>query len=294
MGEEMLMPYIRQCAHDLKSMGAALHRKAMDYLRLYMIIGGMPQAIQAYIDTQDFAEVDRVKRNILNLYRNDIYQYAGDDAPKVVQIFDSIPSQLQRREKRFRIGEVRKGARTRDFANAFFWLDESRVVNVCYAATEPSVGLKLHRDDSRYKLYFGDTGLLISHSFDEAEIQSDELYRKLMLGKLEINKGMFVENIVAQMFRANRKQLYYYSNVDNMDSKKNMEIDFLIRKPFVTSRHNICPVEVKSTKRYTTSSLDKFRKRYGNYLHSAYIFHSSDVKVTDEIIYLPLYMAAVL
>ncbi|MDI9522619.1 MAG: AAA family ATPase [Bacteroidota bacterium] len=294
MGEEMLMPYIRERAHDLKPMGAALHRKAMDYLRLYMIIGGMPQAIQAYIDTKDFTEVDRVKRNILNLYRNDIYQYAGDDAPKVVQIFDSIPSQLQRREKRFRIGKVKKGARTREFANAFFWLDESRVVNICYAATEPTIGLKLHRDDSRYKLYFGDTGLLISHSFDEAEIQSDELYRKLMLGKLEINKGMFVENIVAQMFRANRKQLYYYSNVDHTNFENNMEIDFLIRKPIITSRHNICPVEVKSTQRYTTSSLDKFRKKYGNYLHTSYILHSSDVRVTNEVTYLPLYMAATL
>lgn len=122
MGEDMLMPYIRECAHNLEPMGAALHRKAMDYLRLYMIVGGMPQAIQAFVDTQDFTEVDRVKRNILNLYRNDIYQYAGTDAPKVVQIFDSIPSQLQRREKRFRIGKVKKGARTREFANAFFGL----------------------------------------------------------------------------------------------------------------------------------------------------------------------------
>jgi len=144
------------------------------------------------------------------------------------------------------------------------------------------------------KLYFGDTGLLISHSFDEAEIQSDELYRKLMLGKLEINKGMFVENIVAQMFRANRKQLYYYSNVDHTNFENNMEIDFLIRKPIITSRHNICPVEVKSTQRYTTSSLDKFRKKYGNYLHTSYILHSSDVRVTNEVTYLPLYMAATL
>ena len=181
-----------------------------------------------------------------------------------------------------------------EFANAFFWLDESRGVNICYAATEPSIGLKLHRDDSRYKLYFGDTGLLISHSFDEAEIQSDELYRKLMLGKLEINKGMFVENIVAQMFRANRKQLYYYSNVDHTNFENNMEIDFLIRKPVITSRHNICPVEVKSTQRYTTSSLDKFREKYGSYLHTSYILHSSDVRVTNEVTYLPLYMAATL
>jgi predicted AAA+ superfamily ATPase len=115
-----------------------------------------------------------------------------------------------------------------------------------------------------------------------------------MLGKLEINKGMFVENIVAQMFRANQKQLYYYSNVDHTNFENNMEIDFLIRKPVITSRHNICPVEVKSTQRYTTSSLDKFRKKYGSYLHTSYILHSSDARVTNDIKYLPLYMAATL
>jgi len=294
MGEEMLMPFIRECFEKKQSLGAALHRKTMDYMRLYMIVGGMPQAINEYIESKNFVEVDHVKRNILALYRNDIYNYAGEDAPKVVKIFDAIPGQLQRHEKRFRIGDLQKGARTRDYQNAFFWLEESRVANTCFAATEPSIGLKLNRDDARYKLYFGDTGLLISHCFDEAEIKSDELYRKLVLDKLEINMGMLVENIVAQIFRASGKQLYYFSSNNRENSEENMEIDFLIRKPNVTNRHNICPVEVKSTTRYTTSSLEKFRKKFANELHTSYIIHDGDLKEEDGIMYLPLYMASLL
>lgn len=294
MDQEMLMDFIKDCFTNGTPLGAKLHRTAMDFLRLYMIVGGMPQAILEYKKSEDFVEVDHVKRNILTLYRNDIYQYAGEDAPKVVKIWDTVPSQLQRHEKRFRISDVKAGARTRDYANAFFWLDEARVVNPCYGATEPSIGLKLNRDDAKYKLYMGDTGLLISHAFDEAEIQSAELYRKLLLDKLEINKGMLVENIVAQMFRASDKKLYYYSSIDKEDSENTMEIDFLIRKPIVTSKHNICPVEVKSTQRYTTSSLDKFRKKFKSYLHTSYIIHSGDYKQENDIVYLPLYMTPLL
>ena len=293
MGEDMLMPFIADCYNKQQPLGSALHRKAMDYMRLYMIVGGMPQAVSEYVETKDFVEVDHIKRNILELYRNDIYKYSGDDAPKVVRIWDSVPSQLQRHEKRFRIGDLQKGARTRDYANAFFWLNEARVVNTCYAATEPSIGLKLNADESKYKLYVGDTGLLISHAFDEDEIKSEEIYRKLMLDKLEINKGMLVENLVAQMFRANHRQLYFYSKT-SPDRNEHMEIDFLIRKPIVTNKHNICPVEVKSSQRYTVSSLMKFRKKFDSHLYVSYVIHSGDFKIENDIVYLPLYMTPLL
>jgi len=292
--EQMLMDYIRDCFEKGQPLGAKLHRKAMDYLRLYMIVGGMPQAILEYLESRDFMEVDHVKRNILELYRNDMYQYAAIDAPKVVQIWDTIPAQLQRKEKRFRIGALKKGARKRDYANAFFWLDEARVVIPCYAATEPSIGLKLNQDDAKYKLYVADTGLLISHAFSEVEIDSSELYRKLLLGKLELNKGMLVENLVAQMFCASGKKLYYFSQLDKSNKENTMEIDFLIRKPIVTSKHNICPIEVKSTQRYTKTSLEKFTKKYDTYLHTSYVIHSGDYKHENHIIYLPLYMASLL
>lgn len=290
LGEDMMMGFVRDCFERHCSLGAALHRKMMDYLRLYMIVGGMPQAVLEYVDTKDFAEVDRTKRNILDLYRQDIFHYASHCADKVVRIFDEIPSQLQRHEKRFRIGSLQKGARTRDYADAFFWLDESRVVNVCYAATEPSIGLKLNRDEAKYKLYMGDTGLLISHAFDENDIESESLYRKLMLGKLEINQGMMVENLVAQMLRSTGKKLYFYSKSDVVDAENNMEVDFLVRKPSVTSRHNICPLEVKSGARYTLSSINKFGRKFAEQMATPYVLHSADYAEKDGIVYLPLYM----
>ncbi len=290
LGDDMMMDFARDCFERHCPLGAALHRKMMDYLRLYMIVGGMPQAVLEYVGTKDFAEVDRTKRNILDLYRQDIFHYASHCADKVVRIFDEIPSQLQRHEKRFRIGSLQKGARTRDYADAFFWLDESRVVNVCYAATEPSIGLKLNRDEAKYKLYMGDTGLLISHAFDENDIESESLYRKLMLGKLEINQGMLVENLVAQMLRSTGKKLYFYSKSDVVDAENNMEVDFLVRKPSVTSRHNICPLEVKSGARYTLSSIHKFGKKFAEQIATPYVLHSADYAEKDGIVYLPLYM----
>ncbi len=294
LGEDSLMPFVEDCFVKKQAVGAALHRKLMDYLRLYMIVGGMPQAVNEYVESKDFDNVDHIKRNILNLYRNDIYNYAYNDASKVVRIFDSVPGQLQRHEKKFRIGDLQKGARTRDYQNALFWLDESRIINTCYAATEPSIGLKLNRDDARYKLYFADTGLLVSHSFDENEILSEKLYAKLLLDKIEINKGMLVENLVAQMFKASGKRLYYYAQSNRYNSEENMEIDFLIRKPVVTTRHNICPVEVKSSNNYKTSSLIKFRNKFNQYLDTCYVLHSSDLKEDNGILYLPLYMTPLL
>ena len=294
LGENDMMDFVRECFERQMPLGQALHRKMMNILRLYMIVGGMPQAVLEYISTQDFDRVDLTKQRILDLYRQDIYNYAGHQAEKVVRVWDTVSGELQRKEKRFRIGSVKKGARMRDYESALFWLNEARVVIPCYNSTEPNIGLKMNVDYSKFKLYVNDTGLLLSHAFREGKKGMQELYRKLMLGKLEFNKGMMVENLVAQMLSTTGKRLYYYSNSDKEDSSERMEIDFLIRKPSVTSKHNICPVEVKSTQRYTTSSLDKFRNKFNSYLHTSYVIHSGDLKREDGIVYLPLYMASLL
>ncbi len=294
MGDEMMMPFIRECFIRKEPLGQALHRKAMDYMRQYIIVGGMPQAVAKYIETKDFNRVDRIKRDIIDLYRADIKKYARGYESKVVKIFDTIPGQLQKHEKKFRLSSLKQRARFREYESSFLWLEESMVVNVCYAATEPSVGLRLKEDDSTLKCYMCDTGLLISHAFDERTIVSDELFRKLMLGKLEINKGMWVENIVAQMLKASGHELYFFSKYSKENSEETMEVDFLIRKPVVTSRHNISPIEVKSTTNYTTSSLTKFRKKYSNLLDVSYIIHSGDLRKENDIIYLPLYMTPLL
>ena len=294
MGDEMMMPYIRECFAKKQPLGQSLHRRAMDYFRQYLIVGGMPQAVNKYVETKNFEKTDRVKRDILDLYRADIRKYAKGYESKVVRIFETLPGQLQKHEKKFRLSALKKGARLRQYESSFQWLEDAMVVNVCYAASEPSVGLKLKEDDSTLKCYMGDTGLLISLAFDESTIAHEELFRKLMLDKLEINKGMLVENIVAQMLKTAGHELYFFSSYSKDDSEETMEIDFLIWKPIISSRHNISPIEVKSGKNYTTTSLDKFYKKYNKQLSNAFIIHSGDVKEVDGVVYLPLYMTPLL
>ena len=294
MGEEMLMPFIKDCFERKKPLGQLMHRRAMDYFRLYMIVGGMPQAVEKYVETRDFAKVDKLKRRILELYRSDISKYAKGYDTKVKSIFEEIPSQLQKHEKKFRLSALKEGARARDYETAFFWLDDAMIINSCYNTTEPNVGLNLNKDTNTMKCYMADTGLLISHAFDANEIVSEDLYSKILLDKLEMNSGMIVENIVAQMLRTAGHKLFFYSNASMTDKDSRMEIDFLIAKSKITTRHNISPIEVKSSARYTLTSLRKCIAKYGSYLSTAYVIHPADLKEEDNIVYLPLYMCPLL
>ena len=294
MGEEMLMPFIKDCFERKKPLGQLMHRRAMDYFRLYMIVGGMPQAVEKYVETRDFAKVDKLKRRILDLYRSDISKYAKGYDTKVKSIFEEIPSQLQKHEKKFRLSALKEGARARDYETAFFWLDDAMIINSCYNTTEPNVGLNLNKDTNTMKCYMADTGLLISHAFDANEIVSEDLYRKILLDKLEMNSGMIVENIVAQMLRTAGHKLFFYSNASMTDKDSRMEIDFLIAKSKITTRHNISPIEVKSSVRYTLTSLRKCIAKYGSYLSTAYVIHPADLKEEDNIVFLPLYMCPLL
>lgn len=293
MGNDLLMPYLQGCFEKLQPVGQALHRKAMDLFRQYLVVGGMPQVVLSYVKTKDFAAVELVKRQILQLYRNDIQKYANNMEAKVTTIFDELPSQLQRHEKRFRLSAISPNARMREYEEAFFWLSDSGVVNCCYNTTEPSLGLSLNMERSTVKCYMGDTGLLISHAFDDKGKVPVEVYQKLILGKLETNEGMLTENIVAQMLKASGHRLFFYSRSDS-NPEERMEIDFLIRKSKVNNRHNISPIEVKSGRNYTLSSLKKCMAKYAPYLSTSYVLHTGDIKQEDGIVYLPLYMAPLL
>ncbi len=291
---ETLMPIIRNCCEKRKPVGQALHRKAMDYFRQYMIVGGMPQAVARYVETHDFDSVDRVKRGILDLYRADIVKHAAGYEMKVAQIFDDIPAQLQKHDKKFKLSSLKKEARFRDYDDALFWLSDAMITNVCYNSTAPSIGLKLNMDRMTLKCYMADTGLLISQAFDENGIVSEEIYKKLLFDKLEFNKGMIVENIVAQMLTAAGHKLYFYANSSREDVTERMEIDFLIAKSKTSSRHNISPIEVKSGKNYTLTSLKKFMSKYAEQTYTPYILHTGDLKEENGIVYLPLYMTPLL
>lgn len=293
MGNDVLMPFIKNCFEKRKAVGAALHRQIMTYFRKYLIVGGMPQAVLKFVATENFEETDRIKRNIINLYRNDIIKHAAGYERKVESIFDEIPGQLQKHEKKFKLASVEKGARFRDYEDALFWLDDAMITNPCYNADEPNIGLKMSSSKNTLKCYMADTGLLISHCFDENGIVSEQLYKKLLFDKLEVNEGMFMENIVAQMLRAAGHKLYFYS-VSSRTAENRMEIDFLIAKKDVTSRHNISPIEVKSGQRYTMNSLRKFLMKYKEYLAEAYVVHTQDLKQEDGITFIPVYMVPLL
>lgn len=292
-GNEMLMDLVRQMFEQKKPVGQAFHRQLMDAFRLYMIVGGMPQSVLKYVETRDFAEVDAVKRDILGIYRNDIFSYAGDQADKVVSIFDQIPSQLSKHEKKFRLSALKPGARYRDWDDAFFWLKDAHVANICYNSTEPNVGLRINESRTTLKCYLNDTGLLISQAFDERGVVSSEIYQKLLFGKLEADLGMMVENVVAQMLVAAGHHLYFFGKSSEKKEER-MEIDFLLLKSKVTSRHNIIPIEVKSGKNYTLSSLSKFMGLYAENITSPIVLHPADLKQENGVTYLPLYMTPLL
>lgn len=289
MGNDMLMPYITQCYEKRQPLGA-LHRKALDYFRPYMIVGGMPQAVQTFVQSRDFDKVDRVKRGILQVYTNDISKYAEGVEHKVKSIFDQIPAQLQKHEKKFRLSALEPGAAYRDYDDAFFWLADAGIVNICYNCTAPNVGLRLNMERNTLKCYMADTGLLISHAFDEKGKVPVEIYQKLLLNKLEVNQGMIVENIVAQMLAANNHKLYFYTNSSRDNASDRMELDFLTAKSKLTTRHNITPIEVKSSQRYTLSSLRKCMDKFGEYLTTPIVLSGNDLKEEAGIIFLPLYM----
>lgn len=289
MGNDMLMPYVIQCYEKRQPLGA-LHRKALDFFRTYMIVGGMPQAVQAFVQFRDFDKVDRIKRGILQVYTNDISKYAEGVEHKVKSIFDQIPAQLQKHEKKFRLSALEPGAAYRDYDDAFFWLADAGIVNICYNCTAPNVGLRLNMERNTLKCYMADTGLLISHAFDEKGKVPVDIYQKLLLNKLEVNQGMIVENIVSQMLAANNHRLYFYTNSSRDNASDRMEIDFLTAKSKLTSRHNITPIEVKSSQRYTLSSLRKCIDKFGEYLTTPIVLHGNDLKEENGILFLPLYM----
>ncbi|HBA50324.1 MAG TPA: ATPase [Lachnospiraceae bacterium] len=286
MGDEATVPYLRQCFEELRPLGQALHRRVMNDFRQYILVGGMPQAVMAYLETKNFEDADRVKKRILTLYRQDITKFAGGYEAKVLSIFDELPSQLSKTEKKYKLSSIDKEARFRDYENAFMWLTEAMVVNNCYNATDPTVGLSMSGEYTTRKCYMADTGLLVSHTFMDDRFMDNDLYRDILLDRMHVNEGMLMENIVSQELRASGHRLYFYSRSDTDNRENHMEIDFLIRK-----KRKICPVEVKSGTYRKHSSLDKFRSKFSGKIGQAYILYTKDILVREDVAHLPLYMA---
>lgn len=289
MGDEATYPLIRQCFKLKMPLGASLHRKIMNDFRQYILVGGMPQSVLAYRDGKNFEASDTAKHRILKLYRNDVAKFAEGYEDKVFAVFDNIPEQLSRKEKKYKLSSLSKQARFRTYEDSFIWLNEAMIVNACFNATDPHIGLALSADSTTQKCYMADTGLLVTHTFKDNKFTANELYRAILLDKLNINEGMLIENVVSQMLRLKRERLYFYSRSDSKHRENHMEIDFLI-----TEEGKVCPVEVKSGNYRSHSSLDKFRTRFASVIGSSYILYTKDLMIKDGIVHLPLYMAELL
>ena len=292
-GETSMMDVIRSSFAAREPLGS-LHRRAMDVFRTYMLVGGMPQSVRKYVETHDFDKVDRIKRDILGLYRNAIAKYAGSQALKVQRMWDAIPAQLSRHEKSYNLADLDPNARMREYEEPAFWLKDAMTCNFCYNATEPNLGLSLSADHTTFKCYMADTGLLVSHAFDENELALEEVHKRLLTGDLSVNEGMFMENIVSQMLVASGRKLYFYSRADPRDRKERMEIDFLVAKSKLARLHNVSAIEVKSGKRVRHASLGKFQAKFSDYLAEPFLFHAADTRLAGAMRYLPLYMASCL
>lgn len=286
MGDEATVPLIRRCFETRKPLGQPLHRKVMNDFRQYLLVGGMPQAVLAYLDGKNFEAADEAKRRILRLYRDDVSKFAEGYEDKVFAIFDGIPGQLSKKEKKYTLSSLDKNARFRTFEDSFIWLSEAMVVNTCFNATDPNVGLALSADHKKQKCYMADTGLLVTLTFMDKSYTDNELYRAILFDKMDINEGMLMENMVGQILRTNGHKLYFYSRSDNEHRENHMEIDFLI-----TEGKKISPIEVKSGNYRSHSSLDKFRTKFSSKVGQSYILYTKDVMTKDNILHLPLYMA---
>ena len=289
MNDEVTMPIVRNSYESLKPLGT-LHRDIFRKFREYMCVGGMPQAVVKYMDSKDFEKVDFAKKEIIELYRNDIKNQEEENKIYVGNILKNIPSELSKHEKSstFKLTHVDKNARYREYSGPLHWLRDAMIINEARNVTDPSPALTLNMDEERFKCYLLDTGLLINLSFGDGSYLDNEFYKAILTDKLHINEGMFVENVVAQCLRSNGHKILFYIEY-NEKGKPVMEIDFLIRKD-----RKVIPIEAKSGKTFAIKSLQKFKAKFTNRVGLQYVLHDGDVKRDGEIIYLPYYMATIL
>ena len=285
MGDKTTMPLQKQLFDKKMSMGDELNRAKMRDLRLYMLVGGMPQAVSKYLETKNLRAVDAIKRKIIELYIEDFRKI--DKNGKIGRLFQAIPSMLSRNVTRFHPTSIIKGLPSDKMEDLIAALEESKTVNFCYHVTDPQVGLPLTEDRERFKLYVGDTGLMVTLAFWDKRFMENELYSKLLSDKLSANLGYVYENLIAQMLRAAGNKLYYHTWPK--DESHNYEIDFLLSRGA-----KICPIEVKSSNHKSHVSLDEFCKKYSSRISNRYLLYTKDLRKDGETLMTPVYMTGLL
>jgi predicted AAA+ superfamily ATPase len=285
LDEEKIIGVIKEHFKTFSPLDNPTHIKLSRIFREYMLVGGMPRAVIEYLNTKDFLKVDLIKRDILSLYRSDTSQHSGNLKNTVTTIFDLLVPQLSKHEKKFKFSSLSKSSRYRKYEDAIFWLEDSMVTSCCFNTTEPNYGLKMSVKHSSLKLYMGDTGLLVTMAFSGSKPIENEIYKNILLDKLQINEGMITENVVAQMLKTLGYNLYFFSSKLYKTDKRNTEIDFLIQK-----NNKISPIEVKSSSSKRHISVDKFSIKFKSKIGQIYIINKNNLSVSGSYVYLPFYM----
>lgn len=283
LGDNVSIPLLKKMFDMNKPLGEQLNRKMLRNFRLYMLIGGMPQAVNEYIETNNFKNIDLIKRDILNLYEDDLKKI--DPTGKLGLVFSSIPAQLNKNASRYQVSSVIENERVDDkFLELISELKDSKTVLIAYHANDPNTGMAVNKDLSKFKLFIADTGLFVTLAFKDKDFTENIIYEKLLSDKLSVNLGYLYENIVAQTLAAKGEELYYHT-IFNSVSRRNYEVDFLISR-----QNKICPIEVKSSGYNTHKSLDVFSEKYSGRIAEKYLLYTKDLKKDKDIIMLPMYM----
>lgn len=282
MGDDATIPLLRAAFEKKMSLGDAVHRKLMRDFRLYMLVGGMPQAVVAYIETNNFTEVDTVKRDIIALYEEDFGKI--DSSGRAKALYDAIPAQLSRNASRYKVSTAIPDDKKDRIMSVIAEVEDSMTVNIAYHVDDPNIGLALTRNEDYFKMYASDTGLFVTLAFKDKDITENVIYEKLLNDKLSANLGYVYENMIAQMLRASGKDLYYHT-IPYAEGKKYYEVDFLI-----SDRHKIAPIEVKSSGYKSHKSLDEFSAKYSERIMNRYVIYTKDYKRENGVEYLPVYM----
>jgi len=286
LGDNTTPSLIRNVFEKKISLGEQVNRKMMQDFRLYMLIGGMPQAVNEYLLTNNLSKVDLVKRSILELYEDDFRKI--DDSGKTSLLFNAIPAELSKNSNRFQVSRVDEHSRNSRVAENIADMVDSMTVNIAYHVNDPNVGFGLNRNPDKYKLFLSDTGLFITLAFKDKNFTENIIYDKLLSDKLGTNLGYVYENMLAQILKTNGNELYYYT-MRSDTSNNRYEIDFILSK-----RDKICPIEVKSSGYKTHTSLDKFSEKYSRRISEKFLVYTKDLKKEKDIIMLPMYMAPLL
>ncbi|MCF0224565.1 MAG: ATP-binding protein [Fibrobacter sp.] len=282
LGDTATIPLLKEVFERRISLGDAVHRKLMRDFRLYMLVGGMPQAVAEYITTNNLAAVDLVKRDIVSLYLEDLNKI--DTSGKAATLYSFIPAQLSKNASRYQIGAVLEDSKTDRATDIVKLMASSMMTNVSYHSNDPNIGLAMTADPERFKMYTSDTGLFVTLAFMDKSFTDNVIYSKLLSDKLSANLGYVHENMVAQMLRATGKELYYHT-IPYHEKKKYYELDFVL-----TDQFKVSPIEVKSSGYKTHASLDAFRQKYSDRIQNKYIVYTKDLRKEQDVLYLPIYM----